>query len=59
MGLDNEEIKLIEQINIGHRLKYNDIFIKVKELKLKGYIIFCNSDIFFDKTLILYYLGKN
>lgn len=52
LGLNEEEIKYITQINIIERLKYNHIFKKVRELNLNGYIVFCNSDIFFDKTIL-------
>jgi len=46
----NEKIK---QINIGNRLQYKDIFIHVKKMKLTGYIVFSNSDIYFDNSLEL------
>lgn len=52
LGLTNDELKYIEQININERLKYSYVFNKVQELDLKGYIVFCNSDIFFDKTIL-------
>jgi len=52
LGLDDNEMKLVEQIIIGVRLKYNTVFVIVKKLKLEGYIVCCNSDIFFDKTLL-------
>lgn len=41
----------ITQINIGKRLTYKDVFDYVDEYKISGYIIFCNSDIFFDNSL--------
>ena len=44
-------IDLVEQINIGHRLYFSDIFDYVDNLDLKGYIVTCNADIFFDKSL--------
>lgn len=52
LGLKNEEMKFVEQININKRLKYIDVFLQIKKLGLNGYIVFCNSDIFFDKTII-------
>jgi hypothetical protein len=42
----------IEQFIIGHRLKVGDIFWFSKLRDLKGYIVFGNSDIFFDATLL-------
>jgi len=47
---DNEMIN-IQQINISERLKFNNIFNYSKILKLNGYIVFCNADIFFDETI--------
>ena len=44
-------MKKVTQINIGERLKFNVLFYKMRQLNLKGYLIFCNSDIFFDKTI--------
>ena len=40
----------IQQVNIGGRLKYNDIFSFVEKEKLSGFICILNSDIFFDKS---------
>jgi hypothetical protein len=51
LGLTDEEMKFVEQININKRLKYIDVFLQIKNLGLDGYIVFCNSDIFFDKTI--------
>jgi len=41
----------IEQRNIVNRIKFKDIFSFVEQEQLKGYIITCNADIFFDKTV--------
>jgi hypothetical protein len=41
----------ITQVNIGKRLTYKDVFDYVDEFKIDGYIVFCNSDIFFDNSL--------
>lgn len=51
LGLNDDEMKHVKQININKRLSYIDIFIQVKKLNLDGYIVFCNSDIFFDNTI--------
>lgn len=51
LGLNNTEMQCIEQINIGKRLKYIDVLMHVKLLKLNGYIAFGNADMFFDKTI--------
>ena len=50
MGLHKDTPKIV-QIVIGRRLTYADVFINVELLKLEGYVVFHNSDIFFDKTL--------
>lgn len=52
LGLTDNEMENILQININKRLKYVDVLLQVKLLKLNGYVAFCNSDIFFDKTII-------
>jgi len=41
----------IQQVNINTRLKYSDVFNYIYENKIKGYILLCNSDIFYDNTL--------
>ena len=41
----------IQEINIGKRLSYNDIFDFVKSEKLDGAIFFGNSDIYFNSTI--------
>ena len=52
LGLNDDEMKHILQINISHRMKYNSVLMRCKMLKLDGYIVFCNSDIFFDKSIL-------
>lgn len=52
MGLTPEEEKKVKQVNVGSRLKFMNIFQKTKEFNLNGYVVFCNSDIFFDKTIL-------
>ena len=51
----NEELgvtsRKIQQIIINHRMMYLDIFKVIKILNLTGYIIFSNSDIYYDKTI--------
>ena len=41
----------IEQVVIGERLTYKDVFDYVSDNNIKGYIVLANMDIFFDKTL--------
>ena len=41
----------IQQVNVGQRLRFRDIFEHVHSLNIQGYIVTCNADIFFDKTL--------
>jgi len=48
LGIQSDKI---DQRNIVHRIKFKDIFNFVETEQLKGYIITCNSDIFFDKTV--------
>jgi hypothetical protein len=50
LGLTQPNKKL-NLLNIGTRLKYSDIYQFVNNKKLNGYIVACNSDIFFDDTL--------
>ena len=47
LGTESDKI---EQVNIGGRLKYNDVFNFVEKEKLSGFICILNSDIFFDKS---------
>lgn len=51
LGLTEKEMEKIEQININKRLKYIDVFLQIKRIGLNGYVVFCNSDIFFDETI--------
>ena len=51
MGLDENEMCSVVQVNIGQRLKYEHLFLHIEELDLQGYVVFCNSDIFFDATI--------
>ncbi len=46
-------MKKIQQVifNSGTRLKYSQTLGLAKHLKLKGYIVIANSDIFFDETI--------
>ena len=48
LGIDSDKI---EQVNIGNRLYFSDVLDYVDNNKIKGYILTCNADIFFDKTL--------
>ena len=47
----------IKQIDIKDRLKFSHIFEYVEKEKLDGYIITCNADIFFDKSLENLYIS--
>lgn len=56
MGFNTpEEIDLyaqkIVQIDCGQRMTYKSVFDYVSDNEVKGHIIICNSDIFFDKTI--------
>ena len=51
LGLTDLEMKNIDQININHRLKFSSAFLEIHLKKIKGYVVLCNSDIFFDKTI--------
>ena len=48
IGTENEKI---EQVNIGNRLKYKDVFDFVEKRDLKGIICLINCDIFFDASV--------
>ena len=50
LGIENDTTK-IKQININKRLNYKDVFYYIEELKLNGYIILANTDIFLDSTI--------
>tara|TARA_B110000046_G_scaffold184347_1_gene222597 strand:+ start:963 stop:1730 length:768 start_codon:yes stop_codon:yes gene_type:complete len=51
LGINDEDMKIIKQININKRLTYADCFSQIKSMDIKGYIVIANSDIFFDKTI--------
>ena len=48
LGIESKKIK---QIKLGKRLTYKDVFNHVSGDHLKGYVITCNADIFFDDSL--------
>ena len=48
LGIDSSKI---EQRNMVNRINFKDIFNFVEKESLKGYIVTCNADIFFDKTI--------
>jgi hypothetical protein len=41
----------IVQLDIGHRLKFSDVFQYIRKCGVKGYLILTNADIFFDNTI--------
>lgn len=41
----------IIQVNIGHRLKYSDVFLYINTHNITGFNIIMNSDIFLDNTI--------
>ena len=42
----------VQTVEIGHRLKYNDVFHAIKaHVPAGAYVVFANSDIVFDETL--------
>jgi hypothetical protein len=47
MGINNDKII---QIIKGDRMTFLDVFKNIKSMKLKGYIVVTNSDIFFNNT---------
>ena len=51
LGLSTYMAHKIEQINIGRRLMFSDIFMFLRKSKLNGYILFGNADIFYNHTL--------
>jgi hypothetical protein len=52
LGMKTDELSKIEQIVIYTRLRYDHVFEFVSnKISERAYIIFSNSDIFFDKTL--------
>ena len=48
LGIQSDKVK---QQNIVKRITFKDIFNFVEKEQLKGYIVTCNADIFFDKTI--------
>ena len=46
LGLTEDQMKCIQQVNIKHRMRYNSVLLRIKMSKISGYIVFCNSDIF-------------
>ena len=48
LGINSNKI---EQINIGKRLEFSDIFDIVESKNIQGYIITANADIFYNDTL--------
>lgn len=55
LGVKSSKIK---QINVGKRLTYKDIFDIVEKESLTGYIVFSNSDIYFDKSITNLHISK-
>lgn len=52
LGIPESKMKYVEQVNIKDRLTFSRLFYEVSRLNLNGYIVFSNSDIFFDKTIL-------
>jgi len=48
LGLESDKI---EQINIGSRLKFKDVFNYINTNKISGYNVIINADIFLDETI--------
>jgi NACalpha-BTF3-like transcription factor len=48
MGVTSDKI---EQVDLGHRFSFKDVFDYITTAKLKGYIVFGNADIFVDETI--------
>lgn len=46
-----EDISKITQVNMKKRLTFKNVFDYTNNNNIKGYIVFCNSDIFFDSTI--------
>ena len=51
LGINDDDMKKIKQINIGKRITYKYVFDYVKSQKLEGYIVLSNSDIYLDDTI--------
>lgn len=53
LGLDEGDMNHILQVDISSRLTYSKAFEEIEKLSLGvGYFVICNSDIFFDKTVL-------
>jgi hypothetical protein len=54
MGVSDDDMNNIKQIvfDKGQRMKYMHAFGLIKAMKLDGYVVIANSDIFFDNTLL-------
>jgi hypothetical protein len=50
LGLENPTNKIVQEM-IGRRILFRDIFTFVEKKCVKGYIMTCNSDIFFDNSI--------
>jgi len=48
LGISSDKII---QIDVNHRLKFEDIFNLVDAHKIEGFIVIANSDIFFDRSI--------
>jgi hypothetical protein len=55
LNVNDEEMKMIEQIIINKRLSYNDFFKYVNESQLNGFMVLSNIDIFFDASIFNLY----
>ena len=53
LGLTVDDMNRIEQVDIGARLKFSTVleYVYNTENNLKGYVVFGNSDIFYDETI--------
>lgn len=53
MGLNDDEIKHVEQVNLnGQRMTYGHALQTAVDKRLVGYIVISNTDIFFDQSLL-------
>lgn len=51
LGLDNAQMKKIQQIDIVRRIQFRDIFDYTEKLNLNGFVVSINSDIILDHTI--------
>ena len=51
MGLNDEDMKKIHQVEINERLMFSHIFNYIKNNEIKGYYIISNADIYYNDTL--------